>query len=97
MTAKISGNALKQGSGTHSVLRQRNSQRRKYKVARMSRRIAVDQKVCRWDGGHTGLTVRNLLHCTRIENKADARKFSFFVMWLLYVQLLRGKNRYGLV
>jgi len=27
-----------------------------------------------------------------------ARKFSFFIMWLLYVQLLRGeKNRCGLV
>jgi len=26
----------------------------------MSRRIAVDQKVCRWDGGHSVLTVWNL-------------------------------------
>jgi len=26
-----------------------------------------------------------------------ARKFSFFVMWLLYVQLLSRKNIYGLV
>jgi len=26
-----------------------------------------------------------------------ARKFSFCYMWLLYVQLLGGQNRYGLV
>jgi len=26
-----------------------------------------------------------------------ARTFSFFIIWLLYVQLLRGKKRYGLV
>jgi len=26
-----------------------------------------------------------------------ARKFSFFIMWLLCVQLLSRKNRYGLV
>jgi len=29
----------------------------KYKLARMSRRIAVDQNVFAWDGGHPGLTV----------------------------------------
>jgi len=57
ITTKISGNALKQGSRTHSVLRQGSSQLQKYKAARMSRRIAVDQKVCGWDGGHPGLTV----------------------------------------
>jgi len=26
-----------------------------------------------------------------------ARTFSFLIMWLLYVQLLREKKRYGLV
>jgi len=26
-----------------------------------------------------------------------AIKFSFSITWLLYVQLLRGKNRYGLI
>jgi len=45
ITAKTSGNALKQGSRTHSMLCQRSSQLQKYKAARMSRRIAVDQKV----------------------------------------------------
>jgi len=57
ITAKISGNALKQGSRTHSVLRQRSSQLQKCKAARMSRQIAVDQNVCGRDGGHPGLTV----------------------------------------
>jgi len=51
MTAKISGYALKQGSRTHSVLRQRSSQLQKYKAELMSRRIAIDQKVRGWDGG----------------------------------------------
>jgi len=61
ITAKISSNALKQrGSRTHWALRQRSSQLQKYKAARMSRRIAVDQKVCYWDGEHPGLTVWNL-------------------------------------
>ena len=54
MTAKISGNALKQGSRTNSVLLQHSSQLQKYKAARMSRRRTVDQKVCGWDGGHPG-------------------------------------------
>jgi len=57
MTAKPSGNALKQGSLTHSVLRQRRSQLQKYKAAQMSRRIAIDQNVFGWDGGRPWLTV----------------------------------------
>jgi len=57
MTAKISGNALKQGSRAHAVLRQRSSQLQKCKAALMSRRIAIDQKACSWDGGHPRLTV----------------------------------------
>ena len=51
ITAKISGNALKQGSRTHSVLRQCSSQVQKHKVALMSRRIAVDQNQRRSQGG----------------------------------------------
>ena len=47
MTAKISGNALKQGE-EHT---------QKHNAARIPRRIAVDQKVCCWDGGHPGLAV----------------------------------------
>ena len=33
IAAEISGNALKQGSGTHSILRQRSSQLQKYEAA----------------------------------------------------------------
>ena len=55
ITAKISGNALKQGSTRHSVLRQRSPQLQKYKAAPMSRRIVDDQNVCGGDGGHPGL------------------------------------------
>jgi len=39
------------------MLRQGSSQLQTYKAARMSRRIAVDQKVFCCDGGHPGLTV----------------------------------------
>jgi len=53
-TAKVSGNALKHGSRTHSVLRQRSSQLQKYKAARIPCCIAIDQKVCGLDGGHPG-------------------------------------------
>jgi len=55
ITEKISGNALKQGSRTRSVLRQRSSQLQKYNAAPMSRRIADDQNVCGGDGRHPGL------------------------------------------
>ena len=45
ITAKIFGNTLKQANGTHSVQCQLSSQVQKYKASRLSRRIAVDQKV----------------------------------------------------
>jgi len=76
-TAKVSGNAWKQGRRTHSVLRQHSSQLQKYKTARISCRIAIDQKVCGLDGGHPGLTVWNLLNYTRIEDVHKARKKIF--------------------
>jgi len=60
ITAKISGNALKQGSRIHLELYQHSSQLQKYKAARMSCWMAVDQQVCSWDGRHPGLTVWNL-------------------------------------
>jgi len=50
MIAKISGNALKHGRTTCSVLCQGSLQQQKYKAALMSRRTAIDQKVCGWDG-----------------------------------------------
>ena len=98
MTAKISRNALKQGSRIHAVLRQPDSQLQKYKTARMSCGIAVDQKVCGRDVRHPGLTVWNLQTAQELRMRIKyARKFSFLVMWLLNVKLLKGKNRYGLV
>jgi len=59
ITAKISGNVLKQGSRTHTVLRQRSSQLQKYKAARISCWIAVNHNVCGGNGGHpvSGLRV----------------------------------------
>jgi len=57
ITAKIPANALKQRRRTYSMLRQRSSQLQEYKSARMSRRIAVHQKVCGGDGGLVELTV----------------------------------------
>ena len=60
----------------------------------MSGRIAVDQKVCGWDGGHPGLTaVWNLLNHTRNKNARKVRKKIYvFIMWLWYVQLIRGEK-----
>ena len=78
-TAKVSGNALKQGSRTHSVLRQRSSQLQKYKAARMSGRIAI-MKVSGWDGGHPGLTVGNLVNYTKIENTDEVGKKPLFLL-----------------
>ena len=51
ITEKISGSVLKQGSRTHSVLRQRSSQFQNHQVARCSSRA---EKACGWDGGHPG-------------------------------------------
>ena len=55
------------------------------------------EKVWGWDGGHPWLTVWNFLNYTRIEYANWVRKITFFIMWLLYVQLLVGQNSYGLV
>jgi len=50
----------------------------------MSRRIAIDHKVCGWDGKQPGLTVRNLLNYTRIENAHEVRK-KIFVFYYVAV------------
>jgi len=79
ITAKISGNALKHGSRTHSVPRQRSLQlhnlRLRIETVEWNTLSATaghftttktpicanvssnTEKVCRWDGGHQGLTV----------------------------------------
>ena len=87
-------------SRTHSVLRQHSSQLQKYKAARMFRVIAVDQKVCDWDGRQPGLRGLKLVNDTRIENAHKVRKKIFvfyYVAVTVYVQLLSRKNRYGLL
>jgi len=62
ITAKISGCALKQGSKTHSSLRQSNLQLQN-QAALMSRRIgAVEHvKVCGWTGWRTPRFARSNL------------------------------------
>ena len=63
----------------------------KYKLARMSRRIAVDQNVFAWDGGHPGLTVWNLLNYTRIENAHKVRKKTFVFYYAIVTYTTTGK------
>ena len=94
MPVKISANVLKHGRTTRSVLRQGSLQLQKYKAARMSRRIAIDQKVCGWDGGHPGLTVWNLLNYTRIENAHEVPK-NIFVFYCVAVicAITKGKEK----
>ena len=100
LTAKIPGCALKQGSTTHSSIRQGNSQR-KNEAALMSCRIrAVEHTVSSGGlaGAHPGLKNRILINHTRIENAHKVRMKTFvFHYGLLYVQRLGGQKRYGLV
>jgi len=82
VTAKISNCALKQGSKTHSPLRQSSLQLQN-QVALMSRQIRAVEH--RWsadesDGAHPGLQGRILLNYTRIENAHKVRKKALF--WL---------------
>jgi len=77
------------------------AQLQKHQAARLSRRIAVDQKVCGWDGRHPGLTVWNLLNCTRIEyvqyiQQASQENFRFYYLAVICINT-GGQNRYGLV
>jgi len=90
ITAKISGCALKQGSKTHSSLRQSNLQLQN-EAALMSCRIrAVECRKCApgLAGAHPGLQDRILLS-TSIENAYKVRKkpfnFSFFIDVLLSI------------
>jgi len=78
-TAKTSGCALKQGSKTHSSLRQTNLQLQN-EAALMSCRIrAVEHRKCAAGlaGARPGLHNRILLNYTRIENAHKVRKKTF--------------------
>jgi len=64
----------------HSVPRQLSSQLQKYKAARLTRRIAVDQKIRGWDGGHQGLRVSNLLTTKELKMCIQySKKFRFIL------------------
>jgi len=85
VTAKISGCALKQGSKTHSSIRQSNLQR-KNEATLMSCRIrAVEHRISAdgLAGTHPGLKNRILLNYTRIENahKVCKKTFDFVVIY----------------
>jgi len=85
ITAKISGCTLKQGSKTHSSLRQSNLQLQN-QAALMSCQIrAVEHRKCAAGlaGALPCLQDRILLNYTRIENVHKIRKktFVFFVMY----------------
>ena len=95
-TAKVSGNARKQGSRrTLSVLRQRSLQlqKQKHKAARISCRIAIGQRVCGSDSGHPGLTVWNLLNYTKIENAYEVcKKILVFYYVAVICTITKGKK-----
>jgi len=94
MPAKISANVLKHGRKTRSVLRQDSLHLQKYKAARMSRRTAIDQKVCGWDGRQPVLTVWNLPNYTRIENAHEVRKNIFVFFYVAVVcTITKGKEK----
>ena len=86
--AKISGCALKQGSKTHSSLRQRDLQLQN-QAALMSYWIrAVELRKCAagLSNASPGLQDRILLNYTRIENAHKVRKKSFVFLLCIDVQ-----------
>ena len=86
ITAKISGCALKQGSKTHSWIRQSNLQLQNEATLMSCRIRAVEHRnsAAGLAGAHPGLQDWILLNYTRIENVhkvAYASKLSIFVMF----------------
>jgi len=86
ITAKISGCALKQGSKTHSSLRQSNLQlQNEAPLMFLSHTSSGAQKVCGWTVWRTPRFARSNLAklYTRIENAHKVRKknFIFFVIY----------------
>jgi len=88
MIAKMSGWTLKQGSKTHSSLRQSNLQLQN-QAALMSCRIrAVEHRKCAagLSNAHPGLQDRIFLCYTRIENAHKVRKKTFNFLLCIEVQ-----------
>jgi len=75
ITAKISGCALKQGSETHSSLRQSNLQLQNQAAPRCGKNMS--SCAVGLAGTHLGLKDRILLSYTRIENAHKVRKKTF--------------------
>jgi len=76
ITEKISGCMLKQGSKTHSSLRQSNLQRKNQAALMFCQIRAVEHRKCAAGlaGVHSSLQDRILLNYTRIESAHKARK-----------------------
>jgi len=79
VTAKISGCVLKQGSKTHSSVRQSNLQRRNHAALKSCRIRAIEHRKCTAGlaGVNSGLQHRILLNYTRIESTHKVRKKTF--------------------
>ena len=86
---------VKTGSRTHSVLRQGSSQLQKYKAARLSLQIAVDQTS---EGMRLGwrtprVDSLKLVNYKRIENAHEVRKKNFrILLWDCYMCNYEGKR-----
>jgi len=93
-TAERQDCALKQWSKTHLTLRQSSSTIPKTSGCANVASNSRAEKACGWDGGHPGwqyeayLTTLELRLCIKY-----ARKHSFFIMRLLYVQIMGVRYR----
>jgi len=87
ITAKISHCALKQGSKTHSLLRQSNLQLQNQPALMSCRKQAVEHRCAAGlAGAHPGLQNRILLNYTRVENAHKVRKNAFVILLCIEVQ-----------
>ena len=88
ITAKISGCALKQGSTTHSSIRQSNLQRKNEAALMSCRKRTVEYRKCAAGvaGAHPGLKDRILLNYTRTANAHKVRKKTFDFLFCIEVQ-----------
>jgi len=90
---------IKQWSKTHTRPRQGSSQLQKQQAARMSRRLAIEQRMYAAGMADTQGWQFEICWTTqelRMRIK-HARKRAFFIVWLFNVQLLGGEKRYGFV
>jgi len=88
ITAKISGYALKQGSKTHSSIRQSNLQLQNEAALIFCRMRTVEHRksAAGLASAHPGVKNRILLNYTRIENAHKVRKKTFDFLLFIEVQ-----------